>query len=446
MCTLFRVIGRFACNRHGNIPVIFVACLLPLVSAIGCAADYSRAEQLRSRLQAAADAASAGSIAETSPAFMAAGSMAADGPILEGASNATGIFKGNMSGVTGYTLNRLTPTVTRSGGTVTSTVEFSAAVPTTFLGVIGKSTITVTGTSSAGANMPRFIDFYLLLDNSPSMGVGATPADVSSMVNHTPDRCGFACHDVNGSSNYYDLAKSLGVTTRIDVLRSATRQLMDTAAATGTYSNQYRMAIYDFGGSSDGQGLRALFRLSSNLINAKAAAESIDLMAVSGHGDNNDQDSSFTTIIPAIDSLISAPGIGTPSAPQKYLFLVSDGVADEYNSACLKPAIGGRCQSPINPALCTALKNRGIRIAVLYTTYLALPTDAWYNSWIAPFNRGPYSPSPNSELALNMESCASPGLFAEAGAAQGISQAMTMLFRKAIADARVGSRSMAALP
>ena len=30
-----------------------------------------------------------------------------------------------------------------------------------------------------------------------------------------------------------------------------------------------------------------------------------------------------------------------------------------------------RCQSPINPALCTTLKDRGIKIAVLYTTYLA---------------------------------------------------------------------------
>ena len=50
------------------------------------------------------------------------------------------------------------------------------------------------------------------------------------------------------------LAKSLGVTTRIDVLRSATQQLMDTAASTQTYSSQFRMALYDFGGSS--QGLR----------------------------------------------------------------------------------------------------------------------------------------------------------------------------------------------
>ena len=71
--------------------------------------------------------------------------------------------------------------------------------------------------------MPQYIDFYLLLDNSPSMGVGATPTDVSKMVNNTSDKCAFACHDLNDNNNYYKLAKTLGVTTRIDVLRTRDR-------------------------------------------------------------------------------------------------------------------------------------------------------------------------------------------------------------------------------
>ena len=101
--------------------------------------------------------------------------------------------------------------------------------------------------------------------------------------------------------------------------------------------------------------------------------------------------------------------------------------------------VGNRCQSPINPTLCTTIKNRGIKIAVLYTTYLALPTNAWYNTWIAPFNAGPYGPSPNSQIAQNMQACASDGLYFEVSPTQGISQAMTALFQKAIADARISS-------
>jgi Flp pilus assembly protein TadG len=434
-----QLLGRFRRDSRGNIAVIFALTLIPVLSCIGCAIDYSRATQLRSKLQAAIDAASVGSVAKTSPAFIAAGSMTSDGPIPAGVTDAKKIFKGNMSGTGGYTLNSMTAVVTKTAGTVTSTTQFSAEVPTTFMNVVGKTAMTVTGTSNAIANMPLYIDFYLLLDNTPSMGVGATPADVATMVNNTADSCAFACHDLNDSNNYYNLAKSLGVTTRIDVLRTATQQLMDTAAATQTYSNQFRMAIYDFGGSASNQGLRALFSLSSSLTSAKSAAGNIDLMTVNGQGQFNDQDTGFTAVVPAINNAITAPGAGTSSAPQKYLFFVSDGVADEYNTSCLKPTTGGRCQSPINPALCTSIKNRGIKIAVLYTTYLALPTNAWYNSWIAPFNLGPYGPSPNSEIANNMQACASPGLFFEVSPTQGISQAMNSLFQKAVADARISS-------
>ncbi|MBR0793689.1 pilus assembly protein [Bradyrhizobium manausense] len=440
------LIRRFVRDKRGNIAVIFTLACVPLITAVGCAVDYSRATQIRSKLQAAADAASVGAIAKASPAFLAAGSMTSDGTIPAGVTDAQNIFDANRANLTGYTLNSVTPTVAKSGSTVTSTVAFSANINTMFLGLIGKATLTVTGTSTSTANMPLYVDFYLLLDNSPSMGVAATPTDVSKMVSNTPDKCAFACHDYNDPNNYYNLAKTLGVTTRIDVLRSATQSLMDTAGATETYSNQFRMAIYDFGASSKTIGLRALFSLSSSLSSAKTAAGLIDLMGVYGNNDayTADKDTQFSTVFPAINTAISSPGAGTSAAPLKYLFFVSDGVADESNAACLKTMynktfgnISPRCQSPLNPALCDTLKGRGVKIAVLYTTYLQLPTNTWYMGWIDPFNKGPYGPSPNSEIAQNMQSCASPGLYFEVSPTQGISDAMNALFKKAVADARI---------
>ena len=443
MRNLFRLVGRFRSDRRGNIAVIFGIACVPLIVSVGCAVDYTAATRIKSKLQAAADDASVGSVAKTSPAFIAAGSMTTDGPIPVGVTDATNIFNGNMSGVTGYTV---TPTVTKTGAIVTSTVQFSATVPTTFLGVIGTTQMTVTGTSTATTSMPLFIDFYLLLDNSPSMGVGATPNDVQIMVNHTSDQCAFACHDVNNSNNYYNLAISLGVTTRIDVLRQATQDLMDTATQYELYPSQYRMAIYDFGASASTAGLRALFSLSSSLSSAKTAAGNIALMTVSGTNDNSDRDTQFTPILPQINTAIPTPGNGTSSAPLKYLFFVSDGVADEANSGSTMcnasssyPVYtsSNRCQSPINPALCQALKDRGIRIAVLYTTYLALPTNNWYTTWINPFNTAPYGPSPNSKIAQNMQSCASPGFYFEVSPTQGISAAMQALFKKAVGEAHI---------
>lgn len=449
MSTLIRTISRFRRDRSGNIAMTFGLVLLPLMVAVGCAVDYSRANQIRSKLISAADAASVGSVAKASPGFIAAGAMTSDGEISAGEDDARKIFNGNIFNQNGFTLVSVTPTMTKSGGTITSTVQFTADVPTMFMGVIGRSKMTVSGGSTSTANMPLYVDFYLLLDNSPSMGVGATPTDVAKLVAATTgnsfkpnDQCAFACHDYNDPNNYYNLAKSLGVTTRIDVLRSATQQLMDTAAATQTYSNQFRMAIYDFGASSKTYGLRSLFSLSSSLSSAKSAAGNIDLMGVYGNNDSYtaDKDSQFTTIFPQINNAIANPGAGTSSAPLKYLFFVSDGVADEPNSSCLKPITGSnRCQSPIDPALCDAIKKRNIKIAVLYTTYLQLPTNNWYMTWIDPFNQGPFGPSPNSQIAQNMQACASPGFYFEVSPTQGIADAMNALFKKAIADARISS-------
>ncbi len=43
----------------------------------------------------------------------------------------------------------------------------------------------------------------------------------------------------------------------------------------------------------------------------------------------------------------------------------------------------------------------------------------------------------NSEIVKKMEECASPGFYFEVTPTQGISEAMTALFQRAIADARI---------
>jgi Flp pilus assembly protein TadG len=448
MFILSGLLARFRRDRAANVAVTFAIVCVPLISAVGCGVDYSRANQIRSKLQGAVDAASVGSVARTSPAFLAAGSMTADGTIDVGKTDAQNIFNGNVNGTSGYTLTNLTALVEKKNGIVTSTVSYTASVPTMFMNVVGIKSVTMSGSSTATATMPKYIDFYLMLDNSPSMGVAATPTDVSKMVSNTSDKCAFACHDYNNSNNYYNLAKTLGVTTRIDVLRSATQQLMDTASQTEVYPDQFRMAIYDFGASSKTIGLRALFSLSSSLSSAKTAAGNIDLMGVYGNNDayTADKDTQFSTVFPAINDQIPKPGDGTTGSPLKYLFFVSDGVADESNTGCLKTMknatfgnISPRCQSPINPTLCQSLKDKGIKIAVLYTTYLQLPTNSWYMGWIDPFNKGPFGPSPNSEIAQNMKACASDGFYFEVSPTQGIADAMNALFRKAVADARISN-------
>jgi hypothetical protein len=332
-------------------------------------------------------------------------------------------------------------TVTKSGTNISSKVDFSAQVPMSFMGLFGFSSVTIGGSATAANNMPLFIDFYLLLDNTPSMGVGATTTDINTMVNNTSDKCAFACHDLSNPNNYYNLAKSLGVTTRIDVLRSATQQLMDTARTTAAYSNQFGMAIYTFGAAAEKAGLTRIQSLTSNLTTSKTSAAAIDLMTVPYQNYADDTDTDLPGVLKSMQNEIPKPGDGSTSAkPLKYLFFVSDGVGDRVNGSpgCGRPVTNGsdpqtgknyvRCQEPLDSSWCDAIKNNGTKIAVLYTTYLPLPTNAWYNSWISPFA---------DQISTNMQSCASPGLYFEVGPNQGISEAMNALFQKAVAMARL---------
>lgn len=324
---------------------------------------------------------------------------------------------------------------------MTSVVNFTARVPTHFMGLFGITTMTISGSSTAANGLPVFIDFYLLLDNTPSMGAGATTADINKMTSNTPDQCAFACHDLSNANSYYDLAKSLGVTMRIDVLRTATQRLMDTAGSTAVFPNQFRMAIYTFGASAKNAGLATIQSLTSNLSTAKTSANTIDLMTVPYQNYADDTDTDFGNVPTDMNSTVPTPGDGSASStPLKYVFFVSDGVGDRVNGSpgCAQPVTNGsgpqtgtsyvRCQEPINVSYCTTLKNRGVKVAVLYTTYLPLPTNAWYNTWIAPFA---------SQIATNMQNCASPGFYFEVSPSQGVLDAMNALFKKAVAQARL---------
>jgi Flp pilus assembly protein TadG len=429
---MLRFFDRFRRNASGNVAITFGLMMMPIIGMVGAAIDYSNASRVRTSLMGAADAASVGSLVKSSNAMAAAAKMPGDGPIPDGVTEAINIFNAHIAGKSGFTINGITAKVEKSKNVVTSTVQFTADVPTYILGVIGKKTFTIGSTSTAANGMPPFIDFYLLLDNSPSMGVAATPADIDKMVKNTGDKkCAFACHELSKpEDNYYKLAKKIGVTMRIDVLRTATEQLMDTAKATQTVKDQFRMAIYTLGSSCTNPGLDTITSLTDNLANAKAAAKNIDLMTIPYQNYNNDQCTNFDKVMTDLNKVMPSPGNGTSaSSPQKFVFFVSDGVADFYNpGSCSQPTEAGRCQEPIDLSFCTAIKNRGIKIAVLYTTYLPLPTNDYYNEWIAPF-AGKINPA--------MQSCASSGLFFEVSPSEGIPEAMDALFHKALAQARL---------
>src|ERR1700704_2422364 len=139
------LLSRFRRDKTANVAIIFVIALLPILEGIGCAVDYSLATRMKAKLQAAADAASIAAISQRSPGYIAAAAMTGNGSVTAGVTDANNVFNGNMSGITGFDNLALTSTVTKTGITLNSDVQFSADVPVVFMKVIGWQKLTVTG-------------------------------------------------------------------------------------------------------------------------------------------------------------------------------------------------------------------------------------------------------------------------------------------------------------
>ena len=70
---------RFRSDKRGNVAVIFIFALLPILTAIGAVTDYSMATRMKAKMQSAADAAAVASISKNSAGYLAASTMTTTG-------------------------------------------------------------------------------------------------------------------------------------------------------------------------------------------------------------------------------------------------------------------------------------------------------------------------------------------------------------------------------
>ena len=421
------LLDRFVRDSHASVAVITAFAAIPMLFLIGAGVDYGMAVQREAELNGYADAAA---LAAVTPTMMAQSTSAAT-TAAQDTFNAQAASLGSIT----YSPTNLQVSISTVGAKRTATVSYSATYQTSFASILGMNGIALSGSSSATAGQAPNIDFYLLLDDSPSMAIAATQAGINAMVAATPAQggCAFGCHETHPSSDNlgnpngednYTLARNLGVTLRVDLLRQAVQNLMSTAQSTENTNNAaYRMAINTFD-----VNFNTIQALTASLATAQASAGNIQLLTVysnnwlTSSNNNSDTDTNYDKAMSGANTLMPNPGSGSNvkgDTPQEVLFFVTDGVEDESVS-------GGRHQSVMDPAWCTTIKNRGIRIAVLYTEYLPLPTNTWYNTYIAPIQ---------NNIAPSLQSCASPGLFFQVNTGGDISGALSQLFQYAIQTA-----------
>ena len=558
---LQQYVSRFCRDRRGNVAIIFTIAAIPLVSAIGCGVDYSLATRMKVKLQTAADAASIAALSQKSPGFLAASVMTGNGSVANGVTDANNVFDSNMNGIIGYQNLVRTSTVTKTGIKLAASVSYTADVPTSFLKVIGFQQLTVTGVSSSAATLPPYLDFYLTLDVSGSMGLPSTPAEQARLGKINPDNwvqyrnstgvsCTLACHfspkgsactdppvvppaapaanpsitasysqqyntngycmgyiysrvgqtalnnlikqastgalpkqvpglpvemlaDLNNTvtpgvanslikgnskSKTYSLTAVSSCPTdgtddciqlRLDAVGYAVNQLFVTANASMKVNNQFRIGLYPFI-----RFLYSYFPLTSSINGSTttsgtinyAAANLATLLDTNMDANLGSGGTHIDTALTSVNGLISggtgAVGDGsTPSTPQPYVFLVTDGAQvpqvkgvpngswSGSNHATTIDKQGTLATVP----QCETLKGRGIIISVLYIPYqkidpvntsFAGDEDTYAN------NNIPYIPA-------SLQKCASPGFFYTANTPADITAALNAMFNHALQTAHI---------
>ena len=462
---LRRAMLCFATDRKANVAIIFALTMVPIIFLLGMTLDYTLALRKREQLNAAADAAA---IAAVRPAMLTQTTTS----VIEATAAAVFAAKANLPGLAAVP----TPTVkvTDVGLARTITVSYVAESVNNFPGVLGKQTWQVSGSATAKASSAPNMNFYLLLDDSPSMALAATQSDIDAMVLATKNQptyaknCAFACHEAHpnnaapSSTNKDNLtvARANNITLRIDLVTNAVKQLMVgpwSCPQSGTSggvmqcmsalnNTTYKAAIYTFD--------YALNTIQTLTTPATAGTKIGDIQLLTVDHQNcpvlngsggcvytTDYGTDIQKGLTDLNAIMPNPGDGTAAGtPQEVVFLVTDGVEDKLiaktGGSCdpnatypLPPANSTtvRCQQPLNTAICDTIKSRNIRIAVLYTEYLQLPADGWYTSRISQFNN---PTSSTGTIAKRLQSCASPGLYASVKNGGDISTALTNLFIK----------------
>lgn len=420
LCTISQ---NFLKNRGGNFAATTALLMFPATVMVGMAVDIWYAYEAKTKMDQVADSAALAAINTQSQVYI-------------NSSNGTGksnwdkeardFFEGNRQAIDPRLLVSVSADVERRDLTIRSMVSYQMAYPTIFMKMIGVTSIPVSGEAKAEFNVGEYYNVNVLVDNSPSMGIGASQADVDKM--QAKMGCAFACHDLSNTMNNLPKATALGVKLRIDVVGSALRKLADMITNSVVQKGLYRLSLYSLGARADeavALPLSKLQDMTQDMDAFKTAAQNVKLMIMPKSDYNRYAVGYINKSIQLLNEQIPTSGTGTGvNSPRQVLLLITDGVEDMLTtgSQCFGTFQYGRCVQYINVNECQRLKNRGVLVAVLHTTYLPITTNDNYINWVRGI-------APKVGPAL--EACASPNLYEHVDMNSDISASLNELFKRA---------------
>jgi len=421
--------------KTGSVGIIFALCLIPIVGLVGIGIDLAFRQNAKTTLDAASNAAALAAVT-MAQSRLAAGSSQ-DEAYAAGLASAKNIFAANTTKIAkriGSPTTQIDISFDTKKMTIASSVGYGAQLSTTFGQIFGVKTMALARSAGRGdlatasIAMAKFMEVSFAIDNSQSMGIGATTDDINRLTALTG--CAFGCHfNEGGPASNETIAHNNGIRLRIDAIKDAVKRIITSVK---TDQASYSPKRESFGlYTLDGQKIsdpslvpvRALTpKPSSNYDQLLGMADNIDLAGYfdGPHGDTN--------VGAGLRQLVNTVGKSDDGSsakkPRKFLFVMTDGVEDmpQPDLACRSSVTYDptHCSAPFDRKNCDAYKANGVTVAVIYTTYLKVP---FYDMFVQPFA---------DEIVPNLKACASgPDWFAEASDAASIDKAIGQFYQLA---------------
>jgi len=315
---------RLSSANDGSIAPVAAIVLLALCMTVGLSIDYSRNLAAKTKLQSAADAASLAAVASV------AQSEGTEADLASAKAMAHRVYSERLKDEADQLQQTPSIELVQRDGSYTATVTFSVANQNVFGALFSQTSQSLNGTAVA-SQQSTFLDLHLVLDVSASMGLGASEDDQRRLFENTG--CQFGCHVAESGTSNEQNAINLGIPMRIDVLRSATRQMMDDVEAHPARDN-VRIALHAFHDTAE-----QILAPTNDLDQARLSVQQLRLgmgraRTGTSPGTGRTPDSGDTqplVMAQYLESALHHQGHGMRGDPRKLVVIVTDGTESTWS-------------------------------------------------------------------------------------------------------------------
>jgi Flp pilus assembly protein TadG len=224
---------RFRTDRAGVTAMVFALASMAMILAVALAIDFGGAASAKTKLDLAADSAAMAAATTASQMYITGGSTTAqiqDAATTAGQNRFVAEF-GSIGNVATPPLPSVT--ITQNANTFTASLNDTATYTPYFAQLLGVSTVPLSATSTVSVALTApYLNVEILLDNSGSMEIAATPSDIETMQELT------ACA-LTGAYYCAATTTSKGVTTCSSWVQSQSLLLTDPYHTTISSGQSY---------------------------------------------------------------------------------------------------------------------------------------------------------------------------------------------------------------